>query len=185
MNIIFLDMDGVVNSISFFEEWQRLHGSGEKSLEEFRSRYCCPDGYAVPDLIGRVNSLAHDADAGIVWSSSWRERFLLPTTDDLFDEHRIRRCWESVGLDAGRFIGCTPCLNATRYSFVPRSVEIQRWIKVHDVVYNMDRAVILDDDPDAGVHHPRVLNVLTDMEFGLTAEKAGIARRWLLDDYDE
>ena len=185
MNIIFLDMDGVVNSTDFFARWTESRGSDPGSMEEFKRLYYMHggyEGYVVPDLLRTVRLLAEETGSRIVWSSSWRERFLLPGCCDRFDEDGIRACWEAKGLDFGRYAGCTPCLNATRFSYVPRCREIMRWVRDHAEEYNMQRAVILDDDPDAAVCHPLLLTVLTDMVFGLTDDKAEFARRWLLDE---
>ena len=61
MNIIFLDMDGVINSSEVQKEWVKKNGLSEKSKKAFIKKYCLnkefPFYYIVPELLQRFNEM--------------------------------------------------------------------------------------------------------------------------------
>lgn len=187
MNIVFLDMDGVVNSDEFLEKWFESHTRDEKSYKEFSSLYCIHDGhngYVVPELVERFKDICEKTDSMIVWSSSWRENYLLKeigVDDFLFDLDEIRSLWKAKGLPVERFIGCTPCFNLSRYSYVPRGCEIQSWIYDHENQYEIEKVAILDDndDADVGVTYDNARFFQTTFRHGLTSGIANDIISWM------
>ena len=101
MRIIFLDIDGVLNRLSTFEQQRTVHTSqGFAEIE--------------PELVARFNKLLIDADAHWVLISSWRhtERWRL----DMFQ----------MGMDVKRLVDRTPHLPGEI-----RGKEIDEWLTKH------------------------------------------------------
>lgn len=187
MPVIFLDCDGVVNCDRFVREWVAVHGDSSESMEEFKSRYFIHDGetgFVVPELLDRLKSVCERTDCRIVWSSSWRGNYWRHDPDsgeERFDWGGIARLWRAKGLPLYRLMGCTPCLDLGRFSYVPRGVEIQEWLDENAGRYNIGRAAIVDDDDDAwlGVTYDGARLFLTKFEDGLTAGVADGVVEWL------
>lgn len=178
-NLIFLDMDGVLNCGSFYEDWRKSRpGDGSSFFEQ----YCMAggvEGYVVPELLDRFVCLCDRTDAGIVWSSSWRINYERGNGD--FDEDGIRRLWTAKGLPFDRYVGCVPVIDFHRMSYVPRFLEIRRWLEANPQV-KYRRAAVLDDDYDAwrlDLDHWDVVQFQTTWSYGLTEEIAVRAEDWL------
>lgn len=145
--ILFLDIDGVLNSHAFFDSrGPRLDGQDmfDRHIDEA--------------ALMRLNYVLRQTDAHVVISSTWRELHTLPD---------LRRGLKRRGF-AGRIIGKTPCLERrlrkfSLYEPVPRGLEIARWLKRHPPV---DSFAIVDDDSDMA--HLAHRFVQTDMRVGLT-----------------
>lgn len=144
-SLIFLDVDGVLNS--------------EKSCIRFRtSRKLCPDA------IGVLNRILRETGAGIVVSSTWR---LNRTHDEL------RQILDTAGVEDvdSRYVAKTKDLSAIKqngfWASVERGEEIALWIKEN----NWTRPfAILDDDNDMkGVHEHFFM---TDARVGLQDDVA-------------
>ncbi len=186
LNIIFLDCDGVINNDDFIAKWKKENGNSRESLERFRNQYYFHNGesgYVVPELLARLLALCNNTDCKIVWSSSWRESYFEKNTDTgdfYFNYHKIKRLWNAKGLPFERLIGCTPCEDLSRYSYVPRGVEIQQWIDDNRKVYNIGKCAILDDNEDAwvGVKYKQARFFQTTFEHGLTQEIAQQIIKW-------
>lgn len=181
MNIVFLDCDGVINSEDFIKKWKSEHGNDKKSLDEFKRRFFDHSGhlgYVVPELRDRLVRLCQATRSKIVWSSSWRENFL---RNGVFDMKRIDDFWRAKGLPNGLLIGCTPCENLSRFSYVPRGIEIQKWIDSNGENLGLEKAAILDDNEDAwiGVEYEDAKFFQTDFCHGLTEEISSNAIKWL------
>lgn len=124
--ICFLDIDGVLNSVNFFEE-----KSQSKRWNEFKEKYenkHIAFGLANidPKAVELLNKLTEATGAKIVVSSSWRGDSALQTIFTL------------AGIKEPIY-GETPRLYS-RY----RGQEIQQWLDKH----KYDKYVILDDDLD-------------------------------------
>ena len=186
-NIIFLDCDGVINNDVFIAEWQKTHGNSKQSKQEFCNRYFVHNGhkgYVVPELLERLKWLCNETNCKIVWSSSWRENYLKRDADTgefRFDYHAIAELWRAKGFPIERLVGCTPCEDCSRFSYVPRGVEIQMWLDANASMYNVCRCAILDDNEDAivGVTDANARFFQTEFETGLTRGIAQQARNWL------
>lgn len=186
MNIIFLDMDGVVNSDEFTTEWFKNHGHDQSSLMEFSNLYCKHDGhsgYVVPELVERLKRICDETDCRIVWSSSWRENYVKEGSENSFDMDTIKALWKAKGLPVERLIGCSPCLDMSRYSYVPRGCEAQKWLDENAEKYGVEKVAILDDgdDADVGVVFDGARFFQTTFEKGLTQEIADSLVEWFND----
>ena len=121
MNIIFLDIDGVLNSSAYFEQNKGI-GKGSREISDYH--------------LQMLAKIYHTCDAKIVLSSSWRE---------LDDESDIHVYWMYQYLldEFARYnmeiISKTPVIDMNR------PLEIKTWLDSHD---NKDdiRFVSLDDD---------------------------------------
>ena len=128
MKIIFLDIDGVLNSAAYLKRWRDetfRHEKGEKKGDRWIEMI---DELAVPLL----NKIIEVTGAKVVISSTWRI---------LNSAEMIQTYLNKKGF-VGEIIGCTP-----RLPFDDRGTEIERWLKTHDPVESF---VILDDGSDMG-----------------------------------
>jgi hypothetical protein len=189
--IIFMDCDGVINNDDFIIEWQARNGGSDESMNAFRQLYYFSNGkagYVVPELLDRLVNLCDETDCRIVWSSSWRESYWKPDIDTgefHFDYHGIAELWKAKGFPLKRMIGCTPCLDLSRFSYVPRGLEIQSWIDENKERYNIGNVAILDDNEDAfyGVEYRKARFFQTEFEHGLTEEMACEIKKWLKEQW--
>lgn len=126
MKIIFLDIDGVLNSEKFYkneaqhEKWQRAKEEG-RSIDE-------QDAIANidPESVKWLNYIIDKTNAEIVVSSTWR-----------FDENLSNKL---------SFMGIKPHIGITPKTWERhRGTEIQMWLDKHPEVINY---VIIDDDCD-------------------------------------
>lgn len=142
MKVIFLDIDGVLNSGKYIK---RLDGEFDNPIYQMD-----------PVAVARLNVITDTTGAKIVVSSTWRIPFIThPTPLDA-----LQRCMKSYKI-TGEVIGMT-CnkANAIRNR---RGKEIQIWVNDH---YNdIEKYVIIDDDSDMG--RIRTHQVLTKFEDGL------------------
>ena len=172
MNIIFLDMDGVLNCSSFIDKWKKENGEDESSWENFKKKYCLKsDGpylyYIVPELLKRFNDMySKIPNCRIVWSSSWR--LTTKKESNLFIEGLYNQC----GLPNGSFLSYTPEL---RYTL--RSDEIKKWIKIFRPSYSFKKIAIIDDLEEANLYENEYLGIpvkffKTTMRYGLTQKIA-------------
>jgi hypothetical protein len=124
MNIIFLDIDGVLNTPNYGVQahgmWKKTNG-WFKSKDEFGAIF---DPFAVDCLI----YLADTTNSKIVISSTWRKSGL----------ERMKAMFKVRGIPVD-VIDVTPILNTKR------GEEIETWLQMNDYVTNY---VILDDDTD-------------------------------------
>lgn len=137
--VVFLDIDGVLNSATWHREQPRSAG---------------PRAHFDPAAVARLNRLTDRTGAGIVVSSSWRQ----------FGARYVCDTLRSVGVTAP-LVGMTPILDDGLRIMrpLPRGHEIQAWL---DAAVPVPVFVILDDEPDMGFLHRRL--VLTRHEVGLT-----------------
>lgn len=155
MKVIFLDIDGVLNTgiyaIHYFDICKHfgLSRKGAKDLrhglrDEFGSHF---DNRCVQLL----EYIIEETGAKIVISSTWRGS----------GEEVMKSLWEKRKLP-GEVIGITPFLNNS-----DRGYEIERWLKYNEV----DNYVIIDDDSDMLPEQSDSF-VQTDGEYGLTLKDA-------------
>lgn len=116
MNIIFLDIDGVLNSQEYVLKVQELFDIPEHQID--------------PLAVIRLNRLTDLSNASIVITSTWRMAFIGHL--DLFQKFLIER-----GI-TGKVIGMTEVTHGDRAD------EIWDWIDEHKSI--IDNYVILDDD---------------------------------------
>lgn len=125
MNVVFLDIDGVLATRSSYRAAGWSPGKG-------------PEGLIVPDRAARVDELCRRVDASVVISSSWRQQHPL---EDLTQWLR------EAGLSAP-VLGATPVLPGRR-----RGEEIEAWVVAHGA--KPEQFVILEDEEDVRPYRSR------------------------------
>lgn len=155
MKIIFLDIDGVVNSTrSFLAGRARLDAYKAKDEDvPYYSKLtlCTIDSVAV-DMINRI---LVEADAHIVLSSSHRMHFRR------MDISHVQEYLTRLGFIGERCIDVTPVLDNC-----PRGLEIKTWLDTRD---DVECFVIIDDSSDM-LDEQEPFFVRTNLEIGLSAE---------------
>jgi hypothetical protein len=144
MKVLFLDFDGVLNSIGFLIE----HGDDHSPLETIPPNEVWAHGDFVnldilegmvaqvdPIAVGRLNTLLSATGAKVVISSTWRLT-LSPIG--------LQWVLDLAGFQ-GEVIGATPWIRPKIGEYVPRGREIKKWLQEHPEV---DHFAILDDDSD-------------------------------------
>lgn len=149
MKVIFLDIDGVLNSSGTFIYESGLRRKNRKDkfpykLSEHMNDVLCSNFNEILKRYPHVK---------IVISSSWRN---LRTMD--FIKARL----EYHGVDSSRIIGKTPY-----YPGLPRGLEIEDWLKEYPFV---TKFVIIDDNSDMANLKEHL--VQTKTEDGLVLSKA-------------
>jgi hypothetical protein len=153
--ILFLDIDGVLNSRRWFER-SPLTGpwgtGGSAKRDDMLS-------HLDPTACARAQRLCEETGSEIVISSTWRLLYKLSA---------LRHVLALRGLTV-------PVLGRTPSSHVERGHEIQAWLDRHGRKAGVTGMVILDDDRDM-VHLTPWL-VRTRFEHGLTDEDVTRAKR--------
>jgi hypothetical protein len=149
--ILFLDIDGVLNSARFLRENPGAFDG--RLLSQMLD----------PSAVGRLQQLALATDADVVISSSWRIVFPLTSIAEALAVHGF----------TGRIVGATGT-GRNRKSL--RGLEIQAWLEADRSA--QDKICILDDDSDMGPMLPFL--VKTTFEEGLLDEHVDQALRLLL-----
>lgn len=155
MNIIFLDMDGVINSGKTFRMI--------KNCPKFKS-ICienrCVPYYIDPSLRYKINEiLVTVPECKVVWSSSWR---LGLKDSKLFIEGFYNKC----GFIKDSFLDYTPIVQG-----FPRYLEILRWLYIKGEKYKINKCIIIDDDVDAEVNIKKLKKELKKYDLLETALK--------------
>ena len=144
MRVVFLDIDGVLNS----EAFNRKLGDQHRQLDPAHECMCYRHDQMIDrDAVARLNRLVAKTGSKIVISSSWRK---------LLDPPELHRVLVARGLIA-EIIGETPDghndsdMLATfgHIDRIFRGHEIDLWLRQHPEV---DRFVILDDGSDMEMH---------------------------------
>ena len=131
-NILFLDIDGVLNSQSWLRRTKKDRVEGETKEEH-------EDAHIDNSAVELVNKLCEAVNMKVVISSTWRMR---RTTEEL--QGILNRNGATFEV-----IGKTPYMSG-----IPRGVEIAEWLgantyKLFGVYdYNFNNYVIVDDDSD-------------------------------------
>ena len=133
MNIIFLDIDGVLNSGRSFIAFSHLARETNNDDPYFlRITKATIDAVSV----GLLNRVLRDFDAHIVLSSSHRTHF----ADNDEKLSLIQGYLSHLGVNGARCVGFTPRLNTIR------GVEIKQWLD--NTTLPVKNMIILDDDSD-------------------------------------
>lgn len=155
MKLLFLDIDGVLNSLEWCQAGNRFGcppGKKERCTKE-RLRWC-------PDMVKRLRRVIEATGAHIVISSSWRGYGKGAT-------RKWRAMFSVYGWRNAPVIGETPDLAIRMPSGVyvspKRGEEIAAWIGAYPHV--VERFVCVDDDADFLPGQPLVR---TSMHRGLT-----------------
>lgn len=121
MNIIFLDVDGVLNSMAFFEQ-NKGKGRGHSEISDFH--------------LQMLSKIYHTCDAKIVLSSSWREL-------DCDDNDVCMEMYQYLVDELARYD--MKIISKTPYVDTIRPLEIKTWLD-NRVDKDDIRFVSLDDD---------------------------------------
>ena len=133
--IIFLDIDGVLNSEIFYGERHLRFESGEISRDDENHSKNNID----TKVIGYLNSLCQQIDAVVVISSTWRSGETVESMQNIFNE-----------------VGATfKIISLTPYTGYERGTEISKWLKdnIKPETYgchsfDFKNYIIIDDDED-------------------------------------
>jgi len=145
MKVVFLDLDGVLNSTDYLDNDPRatiIVVSG-------------PEGLLAPDMVECLNRITSATGASIVMTTAWRYHL---------DQERLVQALERAGVDAP-VIDRTPILPGET-----RRTEVQEWLDVHPEVTSF---VILEDGHNMG--HLKPFTVYTEEAVGLQDEHVGPA----------
>lgn len=153
--IIFLDIDGVLNSRAWY--WSK---SKIRLAREFRANYDARSAFELTNLdpvcVRLLGKLILETHSKIVVTSTWREGRSAGHFQKLFSIICSDFPKESV-------IGCTPVLDEIEQ--FKRAAEVSAWL---NMVRFEGRYLLLDDDA-IFASHP---GVLIDRNVGLTNEDA-------------
>ena len=153
-NVIFLDIDGVLNSDSFFKAKE---GSPEMHPDAPNYHENIALEMFDPKAISLLNTIVEKTQAVIVISSSWRLAF---TLDDL------RFILNKAGLIADIFDKTDFKFSSTRYN------EINWWLRDHK---DIDSFIILDDLEASWFYSLQPYVVQTTWAHGLLPEHVDLA----------
>ena len=136
MKVIFLDLDGVLNSTRSRLATKDKLGSFEYSPDDpnvyfWNSTLSTID----PIAVSLLNRAVKETKAKIVISSSHRNHF----KESPFKLSELKNYFHRLGVDSEHIISYTPSLVPTR------GIEIQAWLDKYDEPINY---AILDDDDD-------------------------------------
>lgn len=155
MKIVFLDIDGVLNS----DDWYKS-GEAKKAYEKTK---IVSDYHFDPNAWKLVEKLLIETGAKIVLTSSWRNYTLGATLKD-FTGTKFEVLNKYI-------VGITP------HSMLRnRGKEIETFIKNTDI--KIDRYVIIDDDTDFNTDQLQYF-VRTDWFHGITEENYNKAKKIL------
>ncbi len=128
INILFLDIDGVLNSTQWY------NSNSCKALDKSIKRYFDPV------CIEYLNKIVNETEARIIISSSWRL---------LRDLQELQNIFYAVGFK-GKIYGKTPI--SSSYDMenpIPRGLEIQEWLDDNRNKFKSSiKYAILDDEDD-------------------------------------
>jgi DNA-binding LacI/PurR family transcriptional regulator len=126
---VFLDMDGVVNSDSYFKKLEAAHPN-DKGLRAY-------DDMIDPEAVARLNRILTTTMARVVLSSSWRHAHHHKAVEEMLRGRGF----------TGIIIDSTPRTVADEVRHAShRGHEIQAWLD--GAAVPIDSFVILDDDAD-------------------------------------
>lgn len=157
MKVVFLDIDGVLNTPNYAVQahgmWSKTNG-WFKSKDEFGAIF---DPISVDCLL----YLCETTNAKVVISSTWRRVGLL----------RMREMFKVRGIPID-IIDVTPILN------LKRGEEIEAWLSENDYVTNY---VIIDDDTDFTDYQLNNHFVCTRGQYGLNHNAMVLAIKILME----
>lgn len=162
MKLIFLDIDGVLNSWEYAERYNEdrvdKYDLWQESLDE--------------DAIERLNEIVERTGGLVVISSTWRMSFDSATLENALMKLGFR----------GTIIGSTPVLmksvQAKDGRWIHRGYEIENWLNA--LGDSVESYVIIDDDNDM-LESQQSNFVKTSVEYGLQDKQVERATSILLE----
>lgn len=162
MKVLFLDIDGVLNSERYYhsDEWKNISSKINNGEQKYSPHFLI-DKKSIEVLNNLIKSMP---DLSIIISSTWKRYGRYEQTKEYLIQNGFR--FES------QIIDCTPELNSLKYC---RGDEIQLWLNKHLDVSNY---CIIDDDND--MLSTQLENfVQINSEVGLTEEDCEEIKRIL------
>lgn len=179
-NVLFLDMDGVLNNSYLTRKWfdekfQELESSlkfnsedeiTQEARRQFAKFTCNYEEYIFPELASLMKEVIEAVDLKIVWSSTWRKLDKYKNIED------AREMFDRKGLIGKALIGYTHVW-CSHYDYPngyrARMDEILYFMDHNDldITYN-DRLSAIDDTNLKGLEKFGIKFFGTDMEFGIT-----------------
>lgn len=158
MNVIFLDFDGVLNSVQSYV-YHKIRYQEEEPIVDI-----------CPIALSNLDYILENTDSKIVLSSTRRKRITLEEFKKLMIKHKMKY--------ADRIFGFTPLL--TNSHECSRQEEILKWIRdLKGVIIN--KIVILDDNHDFPEFARQFIRI--NSTFGLTIMDSFHAIRLLGNTY--
>lgn len=148
--LIFLDVDGVLNSHAWFKKFNEKHGRNASIAGDRDGKG--PSEHIDPKTVERLNRIVEVGKADVVLSSTWRAGRTVTQIQELLERSGFR----------GRVIG------KTGHGFNgERGLQILNWL---ELTGNEKATVVVLDDEESDLG--RVLGVLvkTDSKVGITDE---------------
>lgn len=157
MKVIFLDIDGVLNSVKTSQEWRNRTGK-QGYGGYFREGDVCTDEHIKwgIDLVFNLRMIVEETGSLIVISSTWRNDFSL---------NKFKEMFAVYGWNQAPIMAKTPY-----FSYKHRGREIKKWLEDNQV----DAYVILDDETDI-LEEQFQFWVNTDPKIGLSNEDVELA----------
>lgn len=162
ISVVFLDIDGVLNSNRELLELDKNEPSREdvEFSKYFHANYCKLSAVESilldirslsPTCMGHLNRLIKDSNSVVVVTSTWRYGYSILGLQKLLEYRGFN----------GNVVDITPVTFSG--SEKPRGLEIHEWLEAHSEV---NRFVILDDDTDLSPHLNHFVHV--NKKLGLT-----------------
>jgi len=148
MSLLFLDIDGVINS----EDFYRSHlypGNPDDMDEMFMILQERPKWHVDNIALARIKKVCEDSNSSIVISSTWRS---------IYNKDDFIRIFDSCGWSNAPIIDVTPMIDGGI-----RGDEVRKWMNDHHCT---DTYVIIDD---AEEFYPEQSLYRTDFKHGFTA----------------
>lgn len=182
MNVLFLDMDGVLNNSYLTRKWfdKRYLEYEDKKLDfnndyelwdkirkEFNEMTCQGKEYIFPELANRLNEVIEKVDLKIIWSSTWR---LLPEYKDI---ENAREMLKRHGINGDALIEYTGHNDYIHrdHAYRARIDEILSFVEKNDLgISKKDKLGAIDDLNLKSLEKYGIKFFQTEMEFGLTEE---------------
>lgn len=151
--ILFLDIDGVVNTIAQLGFKEHHHASMNEYFIHLRDKTTRSStdilgetmaAFFCPKSLHHLKNIVEKTDCKIVISSTWRLGG--KTLDQM-------KSWFASPTIKNAIIGKTPRLGVYDgedfYTSAPRGMECSKWLKDNGYPYDFRRVAILDDDSDS------------------------------------
>lgn len=175
-NIIFLDIDGVLNGYNKWNllGWNIVKKIKYKPLELWYKRIAEPFGVH-ESKVKRLAKIVEATNAKVVMSSSWRHGWWkCPYEEQYEDQRQLTDLLNKYNIEV---IDITPTLKSGH-----RGEEIRRWLNEHDDIVNS--FIILDDEAsDMGIFTESTRFIQTSdvpkdvMIMGRPNENTGLKRK--------
>lgn len=179
-NVLFLDMDGVLNCNYLTRKWfdnkykelesslefnttEEIQKEARKQFSEFTCHY---EEYIFPELASLLREVIEAVDLKIIWSSTWRTLKRYKNIED------TRKMFDRRGLIGEALLGYTPEFHFP-YDFPNgyrgRMDEIYYFMQHNDLeITFQDRLAVIDDMNMKGLEKFGIKFFRTDVEFGIT-----------------